>query len=659
MAEIKFSLHLVSDAEPGSGFGSELINSLVPRNLEGKPIIPASHIKGLMRDHLEKIANDLGKNDLKRLVSQCFGEEGNSDSTSAMTISISDLLPEGTANTHTISRTKLSECGTASDTSLRTGEAISAGSVFTGTIRITGQSSLASDLLLRLGLLSINAIGGGRNRGCGECFIKITRDEGRMPGTTLKELIEITMSKPADDPQIKLKYLSGDPKKRVLLKLTFNPEGPICLPETPIVETNSIRSGFSISASAIQGMILHRVNAVSPEIADACFASPLFRAWPLFPTPKDTTGLPVRTSQTHLMSKLTGETGEYQFWEEIIGKYKWQDVPKGSPLKSADGVIAPSKNGVILWRSSEMPRQISAHCVIRNKRNLFTVESMAITEPFTGIVSMPEDAAQIFSESIDTNSFIQLGKARSVRGGGTLQKSEFTFENEFANSTLFDEHKKRIYIVQSPILIPGELEINAAGDLLKRIVSEAGWGEVDNASASIGILFGWNRSGKGDQIQDSGRLKARKVINPGSIFLLNKPLANDEHLLNGIGGGREQGLGAVLPHPGIAKSKYPGIPYKIEIKSDDESGKRGFELWQLSGKTDLSASQINSVRQILLQSKEKALEYLDRQKSDRPLPIWESWESVIKPLRSYIDRDPESAKKAMKVWYDLKVAEEK
>jgi hypothetical protein len=95
MAEIKFSLHLVSDAEPGSGFGSELINSLVPRNLEGKPIIPASHIKGLMRDHLEKIANDLGKNDLKRLVSQCFGEEGNSDSTSAMTISISDLLPEG------------------------------------------------------------------------------------------------------------------------------------------------------------------------------------------------------------------------------------------------------------------------------------------------------------------------------------------------------------------------------------------------------------------------------------------------------------------------------------------------------------------------------------------------------------------------------------
>ena len=49
---IDYTLRLVSDAEPSSGFGTELLNSLVPRDTDGSPLIPASHIKGLMRQAL-------------------------------------------------------------------------------------------------------------------------------------------------------------------------------------------------------------------------------------------------------------------------------------------------------------------------------------------------------------------------------------------------------------------------------------------------------------------------------------------------------------------------------------------------------------------------------------------------------------------------------
>jgi CRISPR/Cas system CSM-associated protein Csm3 (group 7 of RAMP superfamily) len=664
MAEIGFELTLVSDAEPGNGFGTELVNSLVPRNRAGMPIIPASHIKGLMRDHLNDIATILNNNGMKNLISQCFGKDGAADTGLALIISIADLVPiipnkTNNLQTLTISRTKITKEGTAADASLRTVEAIPVGTIFKGKIQIAGTPSKASDLLLRIGLLSIDAIGGDRNRGCGACFIKID-NENHLPGELLKELLDGTTK--LDEPVASYSnniHAIGTSDKRVIFELTFEPDGSICLPETPIVGTNSIRSGFTIPASAVQGMILNRINAIAPTIADSCFASDLFRAWPLIPLPDKSTGLPVRTSMTHLISKLPDNSGKYTFCEEIIKKYNNQDVSNGSPLKSADGVLAAMENGVTLWRAGEMARQVSAHCVIQNKRNLFTVESIDIKESFRGIVSMPENAANMFRESINDNNFVQLGKARSIRGGGRLTISETTLDKAVGNSKLPDDYINRLFIVQSFILIPNDFEINSASDLLKTIAENAGWGKVKEASASVSILFGWNRSGKGEQIQNKGRLKAKKVINPGSVFLLEEPLKNYTALLFGIGGGREQGLGAVLPHPGVANSKYEINTAKNPASNVDKSGIKGFDFWESARDSGLSASQINAVRQILIQDPNEAIKYLDRQKTDRPLQIWNRWKSVIGKLKMDIESNPNLTAKAMKVWHDLRVAEEK
>ena len=52
MRTITYSVKLSSDAEPGTGLGTESINDLVPRDSNGHAYLPATHLKGLMRQHL-------------------------------------------------------------------------------------------------------------------------------------------------------------------------------------------------------------------------------------------------------------------------------------------------------------------------------------------------------------------------------------------------------------------------------------------------------------------------------------------------------------------------------------------------------------------------------------------------------------------------------
>ena len=74
MANCEFTVRLTSDAEPGTGLGGEVVNELVPRDYQGRPSLPATHIKGLMRAELAEIvrARDLDKT----LVTRVFGGHG-------------------------------------------------------------------------------------------------------------------------------------------------------------------------------------------------------------------------------------------------------------------------------------------------------------------------------------------------------------------------------------------------------------------------------------------------------------------------------------------------------------------------------------------------------------------------------------------------------
>lgn len=720
--KLDFTLKLISDAELSSGFGSELVNALVPRATDGKPVIPSTHIKGLMKQTVIDAKNSLEGSDsiyLDTLMQKAFGSPGSTSRIESL-FYVSNCYCGSKWTIRTISRTSLNENGTAKETSLRTTEAISAGTIFKGFISFPAEPEKELDLLIRFALLSVMEVGGGRNRGSGACVVTIDQEEEenskdskdsghveneslpQQPGTLLLELLNLARASDKSESSDNLIQhsqdivVSGDPQKRVALKLTFTAEGQLCVPELPIVGTNVIRSGFSIPASAVQGMILTRINALDSNVADSCYKSENFRAWPMQPLPLiesvaaalDSTEeycvFPMRASATHKISKLPFDNDKYSFSDEIIEPYEWSKTPKNSPLKSADGILVQTENGVMLWRSGDMARYISAHGVHNGdvqqdssgkaldsgKRGLFTVESISVRK-FIGLVYMPEDAANLLMESLKSNSVVQIGKARSVRGSGSLKaeiikKVSFRFPksakssetSKIAQAIKEQDSDIAAFIVQSPVQIDMAVTKGNINQVLADVVASAGWGKVEEASGSTQILFGWSR-------HNNGRQKAQLVIAPGSVFRLEKVPDDLENLLvKGIGKGRERGYGAVLPHPGIATERCSGLPEIITIKSSDRSGEIGWNLWEMSKKSGLMPSQIAQLQSILgeyktdKEAKKSALDYIERQRTGRPAKIWDRWKTVIEDVKDEIYKDPVQALKALKVWHDLAVANE-
>ena len=214
-----------------------------------------------------------------------------------------------------------------------------------------------------------------------------------------------------------------------------------------------------------------------------------------------------------------------------------------------------------------------------------------------------------------------------------------------------------VFIVQSPILIDSDITAESADEILKMMVERAGWGKVEKASASIRILFGWNRHKNGLQ-------KAEKVIAPGSVFSLKQIPDNLlEKFVKGIGGGKDRGFGAVLPHPNIAKSRYIPDPEKKTVASANDAAKEGWNLWKISQRSGnpLSASQISQLMSRIVADKTadkvEVKAYFDNQLlgSDN---VWNRWKYVMEDVEMLLERDPAYIKAALNVWYDLRVAEE-
>jgi CRISPR/Cas system CSM-associated protein Csm3 (group 7 of RAMP superfamily) len=242
-----------------------LINALVPRDINGLPVIPASHIKGLMKQAVKDIEDTLPLNDnQKGLINRVFGGasvktqtcHGSNEIDNSTIFSLTDCKPSIMPVVKTVTRTALNSFGTAEKGTLRTTETIAAETVFTGSVNFLNNPTQLEKLLVRYALLSIMEVGGSRNRGCGACFITIVGEEKLQPGEVLKSIIEEMKKDSRTNPSPLPIHLQGDPKKRVTLKLAFTADGPICVPELPVVTGNNvIRSGFTISSSAVQGII--------------------------------------------------------------------------------------------------------------------------------------------------------------------------------------------------------------------------------------------------------------------------------------------------------------------------------------------------------------------------------------------------------------------
>ncbi len=643
---IDYCIELKSDAEPASGFGTQLIDALLPRDVKGRVILPSTHIKGVMRENLEELSGTIVPGEA---IAELFGREDDA----AGLFHIDNATAPLEADVLDITRTRLNPYGVALEGSLRTSEAVAAGTVFKGTIRPRPGLSKEYQDLLKLGLLTLFAVGGGRNRGSGACLVTLENEE-RTPGEIIRELSRIDFKNlPAirdiDEPDVN--FIDD----RILLKLVFKAKDPVCVPETPIVKNNMIVSGFSISASAVQGAILHRINDISNKTATACYNSSSFRAWPLNPANSED-ALSLRVSFTHKVSKLKSEeTGNYHFEDETVRPYDWDKIPSHSPLKASDGVLLVDGGGVKLWKSSDMARMITAHGVhngdrdgSEKRRNLFTVEALA-PKIFTGIVSMPKTGAEILIKSLESNPFMQFGKSRSVRGGGLLSVEKI----DFNALPLMQQYEQDTFIVQSPLLVPLAFVTKPVEDILSLMVADAGFGEVDKCSGTVSIQFGWNRT------VNNGFVGAQPVIVPGAVFKLKSCVENlEQKLITGIGTGRESGFGAVLPHPGVAERLFPEDPKpRVVKKTDGNYGQDGFELWKKAREGNLSASQISRIRELTGLDPQAAISYLQRQKQERPETIWERWQGVTGEIEIGILENPEHMKKVLKVCQDLLVAD--
>lgn len=648
MNKINYCVELKSDGEPASGFGTELMDDLLPRDVNGRVILPSTHIKGVMRENIEALPQGVVSHEA---VAQLFGTE---DDTAAL-FHIDNATAPSDAEILDITRTRLNRHGIALDGSLRTSEAVAAGTLFFGTVITRPGLAEAYQDLLKLGLLTLFSVGGGRNRGSGACFVTIA-NEKRTPGQIIRELSKVdfdTLSHIQESNEPQAAFIDD----RVTLKLVFKAEDPVCVPETPIVKNNMIASGFSISASAVQGAILHRINDISNQAATACYNSHNFRAWPLNPANNED-ALSLRVSFTHKVSKLKlADTGNYHFEDETVRPYDWDKIPSHSPLKATDGVLLVDGSDVKLWKSADMARIVTAHGVHNGdrdgsdkKRNLFTVEALA-PMIFTGVVSIPKTAANILIDSFASSPYIQFGKSRSVRGGGVLAAEKINFEA----LPLMKKYEEDTFIVQSPLLVPLDLAAKPVEDILSVMVADSGFGEVEKCSGAVSIQFGWNRTVK------NGFVGAKPVIAPGAVFKLKSPVENlEKKLIEGIGQGRESGFGAVFPHPGVAQRLFPDeAKPRVVKKTDKNYGEDGFELWKKARAANLSASQISRVREITSLDPQGAIAYLQRQKTDRPESIWERWRGVTGEIELGILENPEHMEKVLKVCQDLLVADKK
>ena len=692
MTTYNFILTLTSDAEPSSGLGTELVNDLVPRDHRNQPYIPAAHLKGLMRENLLDLLGALKPfKEAEKIVDAIFGTPGlgGRDGNDGL-FSIDNASLKGKAQTAHIARTALNDGGTASDTSLRVTECIPVGTVFKGKIHIQAAPDAWQSLAIRLALLSVMTIGGGRTRGAGACHIET--DAGQeSPGVLLGKLLPLLKDdiiQPVERQMGEVRTLAPETR---FLRLVFEAEAPVCCPETPVVGTNLLKSDFSIPASAVQGALLTRLDASDHDLATSLFEAANFRVWPLLPVTDAAAQVPVRVSQTHKISKLPDKTtGEYEFLDLFLHVKPWHETDSHSPLKGVDGVLLTQADREIeLLRSGDLPRVLTSHGVHNDysapkngseprnsgnqkgensSRNLFTVESIAPTT-FVGLVALPTDACETLMKVFAENNRVSLGKSRTVRGGGKLTLKEIAPESAIPRQSEA-AWKNRTFIVQSPVAIPAELKRDGANieSLLIEIVEAAGWGEVEEASAAAGVRFGWNRHLKG------GRQEAVAVILPGSVFKLQQPLSAESlvtRLVAGLGGHRERGYGAVLPHPGEARRLAVSGGRKdtqVVFRSTGNSSRKGYDLWKKAG-DDLSASQIASLMTEIVQGKEQASTYLTNQVFQRPKVISDKWlqdgrllttngnnQITGGPLWDVVQGDSDEALKILKVWRDLAVA---
>ena len=670
MKNYEFELLLRSDAEPASGMGGELLNSMLPKDEKGCFIIPGSHLKGVMRENLFNLLSPLRK-DAAKICGILFGNPGELNeggNPGVLHITNAAALPD--AKTLTITRTAVGPDGVASDTSLRTTEALAKGTCLKGRMSCD-TTDVTIQKLCRLALLTVTAVGGGRTRGSGECKITFPAFPAETPGKLLKEIAaaEIRGSQKCfiHNPNA---VTGGDFKA---VRLVFESSSPICIPERPAGKNNVIGSADAIPGTAVAGVLLNLFSERDQDLSSGCCRSEVFRCFPLLPTPEgEDPAAVLRVSNTHKISKLCAEGKNHLFGDLMIPdkylsdpRYRWQEQSRTISMKGVSGMLVVGNGGdVKLLRSGDIPRYYSAHGVVNGegekKDDLFTMESIRVKK-FTALAILPVKAAQMLLEILKEGRQVFFGKSKSTMGGGILKAQATPLFEKFDQYHQVEKLRNRLFIVQSPIVYDSPAE-SSSRDIINKVLNEAGWGEVAEESVMTSVLFGWNSMKLDRQLCNSGRVQAKRVITPGSVFLLKEPLSSPvEKIAKGLGSDRYAGYGAVMPHPMFATAL---CSLEKDAENTVQFGKCsgspvfcGYRLHRICGKK-LSASQIANLMSRAETSVEEAENFLEEQRLYRPEDIWDAWKSVKEILDKYFKSySRPDVIRMLRVWHDLNVGD--
>lgn len=214
----QLDIQLIEDLHTGSGVGRGDVDALVERDRNGRPVIRASHIKGLLRE----AAKDLPQTEnLSRRTSTLFGEPGGERGALQLTSLRwlrSDSDPRGDTVVWTSTARDEWSRSPAEDT-LRVVEFVPAGTTFRGELRL---SDPALGETLEALLKRLDCLGSGRTRGAG--------------------LIKLSWPQPSRNT---VKKQGGEPTRR--MRLVIRAKEALCLPATGhpgnLIETQSFVRG--------------------------------------------------------------------------------------------------------------------------------------------------------------------------------------------------------------------------------------------------------------------------------------------------------------------------------------------------------------------------------------------------------------------------------
>ena len=271
MPSLNYSITLLSDAEPGSGLATTLVDQLVPRNANGSVVFTATHIKGLMRESLAGICENLNWPD--QTITFIFGGHDSQIEQEGFGLAARFNITEATATdvwTQTVTRTSINSRGTAEAGSLRSVESIPKATTFNGSLVITSDVDSLEIDLVKLALLSVKQIGGNRNRGSGQCQVSIEQ-ESRSAGELLRSVHSRVAELKIPDSSSNVHAITtssntNSDASSTILRLRFTAISPVCCPDSPARE-NVILGGFSIPASAVLGAVVSRIASHQPDVA--------------------------------------------------------------------------------------------------------------------------------------------------------------------------------------------------------------------------------------------------------------------------------------------------------------------------------------------------------------------------------------------------------